>query len=80
MKKKFEKILKEIGLGLSILNYHTYRSDMGCQVFDILVGIEGKTHLSFSDSYFVGENKAENHDKILKEFTSEVLKAFKHNQ
>ena len=53
MKKLFIKISKDSGC--DILAYKSYRSDMGCQVFDMVVRTSNGIVMQHSDSYFVGE-------------------------
>ena len=60
---------------VSIRGYKTYRSDMGCQVYNILVLFEDGEVLWFNDSYVVGELNAK--DWILKSFESFLL--LRHN-
>ena len=54
MKKLFIKIAKDSGC--DILAYKSYRSDMGCQVFDIVVRTSNGIARQHSDSYFIGED------------------------
>jgi len=51
MKNNIEKLIKS--LGLNLITYKTYRSDKGCQVYEVYVSNGLVNHL-FSDSYFVG--------------------------
>jgi hypothetical protein len=56
MKKKIIDILNN--LNLTILRYKTYRSDMGCQVYEVYATNGVENHL-FNDSYFVGAAKGQ---------------------
>lgn len=70
MKRKFNNIAKR--LLVEIYLYKTYRSDMGCQVYNIQVALSNGDMFSFSDSYFIGSGQSEK-DKILVMFKYELL-------
>lgn len=70
MKRKFLTIIKKYGY--SLLEYRTYRSDMGCQVYDISVQMPGGKILLFSDSYFFGGNPNDK-QKVVNQFESELI-------
>jgi len=52
MKRKALALIKK--LGLKLLKWRSYRSDMGCQCYEIEIEHKGKFE-SFYDSYFPGE-------------------------
>lgn len=62
MKKKFYKIAKDLGLEIS--SYKTYRSDMGCQVYEVVVQYPNEEQLSFEDSYWVGSGEQAKNDLL----------------
>ena len=67
MKKKLYKIAKN--KNASILDYKTYRSDMGCQVYNITVLFKDGEERLFDDSYVVGElNAKEDFPEIFETF------------
>jgi len=63
MKKEFLKICKD--LGQTIKSYKTYRSDFGCQVYEIILG----NHV-FHDSYIIGERNGK--ERLLERFKDEL--------
>lgn len=65
MKRILLKIAKRYGV--KITEFKSYRSDMGCQVYD--VRINGQP---FTDSYFVGE--AGSREKVITYFEIEMSK------
>lgn len=66
MKQKFYNIAKKTGH--IITNYITYRSDMGCQCYEISVDLNNCRYNKFYDGYFVEEELAK--EKILRRFKS----------
>ena len=51
MKSEITKLLKL--LEVDLISYKTYRSDFGCQVYELMLEKCGR-QLFFQDSYFVG--------------------------
>ncbi|SMC46021.1 hypothetical protein [Pedobacter africanus] len=69
MKQRFYKAAKEIGA--DIISYKTYRSDMGCQVYDIVTkDMDGGVH-DFADSLWVGGPEKDKAD-LIEAFKKEV--------
>lgn len=64
MKKKFLQIAKLNGL--EITDYKSYRSDMGCQVFDMVVKFPNGKLKTHTDSYWVGEDGSK--EKVISYF------------
>lgn len=68
MKNKIHNLIKK--LGLSILSYKTYRSDMGCQVYEVYVtnGVQNKL---YNDSYFVGQKGGKDYilESMMRDFS-----------
>lgn len=69
MKREIYKIAKTHNVDLS--DYKSYRSDMGCQVLDVVINYNGEVE-NHSDSYFVGENGGK--QKVLDYFELTVKK------
>jgi hypothetical protein len=67
MKRKFIKIANYLGVSIDL--YKTYRSDMGCQVYEIIVSKNG-VKSSFDDGYYPPESGAQ--DKILSAFSKQI--------
>jgi len=66
MKRKILSLIKKSNL--TLVAYRSYRSDMGCQVFDIWVAYDNGLNIKiFDDSYFVGQLNGREY--ILKSFT-----------
>ena len=74
MKRKFYALAKQFGL--KIEKYQSFRSDMGCQVFDITAISPNGSMINFKDSYFIGENKG---SIILDMFKNEAIDLIKTN-
>lgn len=64
MKRKIFAFAKSVGA--TITRYHSYRSDMGCQCYEISFTYKGKT-VHHDDGYFVGEEGGA--EKVFKFFT-----------
>lgn len=62
MKKRIFVLAKK--LGIEITGFKTYRSDFGCQVYEIHFSDRGE----FSDSYFIG-------DPLGRKYIIEMVKA-----
>ncbi len=67
MKKKIYKIAAKFGK--IIRKYNTYKSDMGCQCYEVEVNIGYGKVLVFNDSYFIGSGESH---KVLTQFEYEL--------
>lgn len=72
MRKMFHSIATEAGV--EIVNYRSYRSAFGVQVYDITV-LDGDKRLEFSDGYFTGSGESEK-QKLVRQFKYEINKRF----
>lgn len=69
MKKEFLKICDN--LNLEIVQYNSYRSDMGSQVYVIHTSYMGSENsFVFSDSYIIGEEKSKK--RVVEQFLLEA--------
>lgn len=68
MKKQFLEICKRHGV--DIFQYHTCRSDFGCQVYNLNLLFKDK-HKAYSDSYYPSEAGAK--ERMLNHFEKEIL-------
>lgn len=73
MKRKFHQIAKK--LNCQIQNYRSYRSDMGWQVFDMLVIAPNGNRSSIDAAYIVGDPN--DRSKLLPSFEEELIKLCK---
>ena len=64
MKKKFIYIAKRFNCEIS--EFISYRSDMGCQIFEMIIQFPDGSKTFHDDSYFVGSN--EEKEKVLNYF------------
>lgn len=64
MKRKFLQIAKLNGL--EIIDFKSYRSDMGCQVFDMSIKFPNCKPIRHVDSYWVGEDGSK--EKVISYF------------
>ena len=69
MKRKFYSISKKHNW--NIVNYQCYRSDMGTQVYYLILSNEDAKGHWFCDSYFIGEDGGK--EELLKVFEDELL-------
>lgn len=68
MKRKFFTIAKNNNC--EITEYNSYRSDMGCQVFSMLITFPDGIKKVYNDSYFVGSGDK---DKVIDYFKNHFL-------
>lgn len=54
MKRKIYQLVKKYGVIVD--HYNSYRSDMGCQVFEINFKINNRRNLYFNDAYWIGDS------------------------
>lgn len=69
-REKIEQLEKEIGL--FILEYKTYRSDMGIQVYEVKLSLGEGKYSSFEDGYFPPENEGQ--EKLLSRFKAHLTR------